>query len=377
MEENLKFGRKEIMISALVLSLIVGGVLLAIGVIPIALQFILPEQTLLNEQPFDVGFDFKLLDYRISPVTGGIIGPYGLGAAVLSMFVPLAFGIGLGLYFLLRSRNVYKIRERSKKVEDEFASALFHLGNRIGDGVPVESAIGQVADMMKGTAAGEFFRLISLNMTKLGMNLNRAIFDPKAGAINHYPSPVIESSMKILLESSKKGPKSASSTLINISEYIKDIHRVNERLKDLMADIISDMKQQVSILAPAIAGIVVGITSMIIGILGSLSEQIEQISSISADNTVPAGLLNLFGSGIPTYYFQIIIGIYIIQVIYIMTLLINGVESGSDKLGERYMLGTNLIRSTIVYVFITLAVMVIFNVIAASIIGSLAATTFS
>jgi len=229
--------------------------------------------------------------------------------------------------------------------------------------------------MMKGTFSGEFLSLVDINMRKFGMSLEKAIFDSKVGAINYFPSPVIESSMKVLLESSKKGPKSASSALINVSEYIKDIHRVNERLRDLMADIVSDMKQQVGILAPAIAGIVVGITSMIIGILGKLTEQIANISALSSDSSVPSGLLSLFGDGIPTYYFQIIIGVYIIQVIYIMTLLINGIESGSDKLSERYLVGTNLIRSTIVYVVIALSITIVFNAIASSIIGGITTVT--
>ncbi len=369
----LRFGNRELLLSPLVVSLLVGGVMLAIGISPWALQFIIPQESLLNEQPFEPSMGFKLLDYRNYASGTGLIGPYGIGAAVISMLVPLSLGIGIGMYFLLRSQNVFKIRERARKLEEEFASALFHLGNRIGDGVPVESAIEKIALMMKQTTSGEFFGLVSVNMRKFGMSLERAIFDKNAGAINYFPSPIIESSMKVLMESARKGPKSASTTLINISEYIKDIHRVNERLRDLMADIISDMKQQVSILAPALAGIVVGITSMIIGILSSLSEQMANISAISADNTIPPDILNLFGEGIPTYYFQIIIGVYVVEVIYIMTLLINGVESGSDRLSERYLLGSNLIKSTIVYTIIALAIMVVFNAIAASIITGIAA----
>lgn len=358
----------ELSVSPAVLSIGFMAVMLFFGVLPLAARYSLPEAVLIGERPFLPSLDFKLLDYRVSG--GELIGPYGIGAAVLSMLVPLAFGVGFGLYFLLRSRNVFKIRERSRKLEDEFASALFQLGNRIGDGIPVEAAFEKVAVMVKGTSSAEFFNIVSENIRKRGMGLESAIFNRKTGAINYFPSPVIESSMKVLLESSKKGPKSASSSLINVSEYIKDIHRVNERLQDLMADIISDMKQQVSILAPAIAGIVVGITSMIIGILGSLTKQIAAIGELSPDASAPTGLLSVFGDGVPTYFFQIIIGVYIVEVIYIMTVLINGIESGADRLSERYLIGINLIKSTIVYSIIALVVLVVFNAIASSIIGN-------
>ena len=57
-----------------------------------------------------------------------------------------------------------------------------------------------------------------------------------------------------------------------------------------------------------------------------------------------------------------------------MTILINGIESGSDKLSERYMLGTNLTRSTIVYAIIALSITIVFNAIASSIVSSIAST---
>ena len=184
--------------------------------------------------------------------------------------------------------------------------------------------------------------------------------------------------MKVLVESSKKGPKVASQAMINVSEYIKDIHRVNERLRDLMAEIISDMKQQIKVLAPAIAGIVVGITAMIIAILGRLTDQISVITEgagAGASASVPTGLMTLFGDGVPTYYFQAIVGLYIVQIVYVLTIMVNGIENGADKLAERYNLGKNLISSTLIYCIIALFVIVAFSTIAASVMSSLVQPT--
>jgi hypothetical protein len=178
--------------------------------------------------------------------------------------------------------------------------------------------------------------------------------------------------MRVLIESSRKGSKIASQTMINVSEYIKELHRVDERLRDLMAELISDMKQQIKVLAPAIAGIVVGITSMIVAILGRLTEQLSAItSSAGAATNVPVGLVTLFGDGVPTYYFQTIVGIYIVEMVYILTVMVNGIENGADKLSERYQLGQNLIKSTLIYAVIALTVIVLFNAIAASIMRGL------
>ena len=80
-------------------------------------------------------------------------------------------------------------------------------------------------------------------------------------------------------------------------------------------------------------------------------------------------LANFFGDGVPTYYFQAVVGVYVFQIVYILTILCNGIENGADSLQERYLVGTNVIRSTVLYCLIAGAVMLIFNIIAARIVG--------
>ena len=363
-----EIGNKEIQINPVFFSVGVGVILLLIGLLPVIMhQLNLPDIGFGSvEAGSACGKKHCLMGYRQSAVTGEIIGPFGLGAAVLSLSVTLALGLGLGIFYRLRSKNVIGIRKRAVQLELEFASGLFQLGNRLGDGLPAEIAFGKVANVMEGTISGSFFDLVSNNITRLGMSIKQAIFDPANGAMIKFPSSLIESSMKVLVESVKKGPKIAAQALINVSRYIKEIHSVNERLKDLMGDIVSDMDSQIKFLTPAIAGIVVGITSMVSGILGKLGQQLKEITSQGPASQ--AGLISLFGDGIATYYFQIIIGVYVIQITYILTTMVNGIENGSDNLNEKFMLGTNLIRTSIMYCAISAIVMIMFNVIASNIL---------
>ncbi len=324
---------------------------------------------------FDQNGNLKMLDYVCPPEIGPActdeekIGPYGIGSSILSLVVVLGLGVSAGLYFTLRSRNVIKIRQKTRELEDEFSSALFQLGNRLGDGIPAEIAFAKVAETMRGTVSGDFFALTEKNITKLGMGLEQALFDSKVGAIVSFPSPVIESSMKVLVESIKKGPRIAAQALLSMSRYIKEIHGVEERLQDLMADVISSMKAQIKFLTPAIAGIVIGITSMISTILTKLSAQLGAFTAAQeAGGAAGFGdLLTIFGIGIPTFHFQIIVGIYVVQIGYILTVLSNGIENGADKLGERYELGKNLINSTALYCAIAAIVMLLFNFFASTI----------
>ncbi|MBS3113564.1 hypothetical protein J4448_00525 [Candidatus Woesearchaeota archaeon] len=368
----IKIGNHEFQMTPMIVSVFVGVVFLLIGLSPLIFHAIGITDFGFGSEDLTTpcGHRYCFLEYRTSATTSQEIGPYGLGAAIASLFIPLSFGVAIGLYYRLRSKNVIKIRERAKQLELEFASALFQLGNRLGDNLPVEIAVGKVADVMEGTVSGSFFKLVSLNIRRLGMSIEKAIFDPLQGALVSFPSNLIESSMKVLTQAVKKGPLIAAQALTNVARYIKEIHKVNERLKDLMADIISSMRSQIKFLTPAIAGVVIGITSMITSILGKLSGQLQQVTSSvgGADASAPVGVLGLFGDGVPTYYFQLIVGIYVVQITFILTVIANGVENGSDKLNERYQLGNNLIRSTILYVFISGAVMLLFNIIAGRIL---------
>ncbi|MBI2658485.1 hypothetical protein HYX05_00065 [Candidatus Woesearchaeota archaeon] len=227
----IKIGKQEFQITPIIFSVFIGVVLFLIGLSPLIFHAIgvadfgFGEQDLTNP----CGQRYCFLEYRTSTTTNQEIGPYGLGAGIASLFIPLSFGVAIGLYYRLKSKNIIKIREKAKQLELEFANALFQLGNRLGDNLPVEIAVGKVADVMEGTVSGSFFKLVNLNLRRLGMSIEKAIFDPAHGALVSFPSNLIESSMKVLTQAIKKGPLIAAQALTNVSRYIKEIHKVNER----------------------------------------------------------------------------------------------------------------------------------------------------
>jgi hypothetical protein len=366
---DIKVNNQSFSVTPFLAAFFIGSILFLIGIIPLLVHGLSPDYDLaigsldgnmvittkenLDE---DTKVFARFLDYREESVngqaTGNIIGPYGLGASLLSLLIPLSLGLGVGFYYKWKTTNLEKIREETEKLEQEFASALFQLGNRLADGIPAEIAFSNVSKVMHGTKSGQFFEKISINIIKLGMGVNEAIFDQKVGAINDFPSSIIESSMKVFVESSKKGPLVASQAVISVAEYIKSMHRVDERLKDLMADTLSSMKSQVGFLTPIISGIVVGITSMIGQILGVLAEKMGDFSSSDSGN-ISMGVLDMFGSGgVPTFYFQAIVGLYVVEITYVLSVMINGIQNGSDKIGEMNMLGENMVKSTLIYIIV-------------------------
>ncbi len=370
---RIPLGNRELLIHPGWVAGILFAVLFVAALSPVILNIVSPGAD------YQISKSFKMFDYEAKNITNTVTskvtttytGPYGVGASVLSLLFPLSFGLSLGLYFKLRSSNVIKVRDDAKRLEEEFAASLFQLGNRLGDGIPAEIAFGRVAEVTRGTQSGAFFEIVNKNIVRVGLSLQDALFHPQYGAVKQFPSNIVLSSMKVLTESIRKGPRIASQALLNVSRYIKEIHRVDERLKDLMSDIISDMKSQIHFLAPTISGIVVGITSMITLILRALSQRTQQLATQGAGSGFKVSIPDMLGGGgIPTYYFQLIVGIYIVQILYILTVLSNGIENCVDDLGEKHALGKNLIRSTMIYVILTLIVMISFNAIAVTIMSS-------
>ena len=297
-------------------------------------------------------------------------GPHGVLSLLLSLFVP----IGLALIFIiankLRTKDLILEREKYKSLEAEFTSSLFQLGNRVGDGLPAEIAFKKVAESTQNTTTGGFFSLVNQNIQQLGMGLERALFDVRRGAVIFYPSSLVSASMKILIESVKKGLKVASESLMSLSDYVKNIKKVNDRLKDLLADITSDMKGNMTFLAPLLGGIIVGLSGMITLILSALKVFVDigiggSSSSMAGVNIDELTGLFYVGNMVPTFWLQIIVGIYLIQIAFILTETLITIQSGSDNLATVSETGKNLKSTIILYSIVSFISICLLSAVAA------------
>jgi len=354
----------------------VAFLLCIIGLMPLIIHIVDPVWDLQISERLGYFLDYREADEGTKCITGmGCIGPFGIGASILSLFFILGIALGLGLYYKLKTKKLIIIREKSKELEKEFASSLFQLGNRVGDGIPSELAFGKVAESMIGTPTGEFFSIVDRNIKQGGMSVRDAIFDSEKGANLSFPSPLIESSMKVLVESARKGPKVVAQSLISISVYFERIHQVNERLNDLLSDVTSSMKGQITFLTPMIAGVVVGIGSMITTIIGKLGQKMLLIAGHGAETTAEGGtavpvniqqLIQIFPTEklMPPFFFQIVVGFYVLEIIFILTILSDAIQNGADKISEQHDLGKYFFTSTFFYFVIALAITIVFTFLA-------------
>lgn len=359
--------------------------LIFIGLLPFIFQigsdptqniFGLQKDYTLNE----IGISFlqngetKIFDFKKLP-DGSTTGPFGPLALFFSLFIPLGTALFFTTAYSMKTSQLINARNNTRELESEFTNSLFQLGNRLSDGIPAEIAFSRVAGTTQGQRTHEFFSLVNQNIQQQGMSVDDALFHPQRGALIFFPSGLIATSMRILSESAKKGLQVAARSLMSISDYVKNIQRIDERLRDLLAEIVSDMRSNMTFLAPLLAGIVVGLASMITSILNKLT----LLSSLTGEN-VPgfenAGtLLQLFDvtAMIPPYHLQVAIGIYIVEIVFILTAALVTVDSGRDILREKHELAKNLKRSMFLYIITAAIAMLALYLLAGVALGNIAA----
>ena len=323
--------------------------LFVIGLLPIIFQYGFQKDFTFAQLGLGIFGDGNFFDFKkVSSVGSEVVGPFGVGALILGMFIPLGIALFFSISSKMKTKELIVERERTKQLEREFNNSLFQIGNRLGNGVPAELVFSKVAESSKGLMTEDFFRRVSYNIQQMGMSVESAVFDKQRGAINYYPSDLIATSMEILIESSKKGLNIAAISLMSISQYVKNISKITDRLKDMLAEIVSDMKSNMTFLAPLLSGVVVGLAMMITSILDKMN-----LSKLSEGGSVGNldSFMNIFDltKMIPPYYLQIIIGIYLIQIIFILTGTLVTIDSGEDKLEKTNKTGKNLQRGIALY----------------------------
>jgi len=280
-----------------------------------------------------------------------------------SVGVVIGLGMSIAFYYWYISKDALKLKRQVERIESQFSAAIFQLGSRIGEGTPTELAFNKVVEGTRGTDVSKMFELIDYNLRVKGMNLELAIFNKKSGVAWRYPSDIIKSIFKLIVEGAKKSLKAVASSLLILSRYLRDMHRVSERMKDLLADTISSMEMQASYLVAVITGIVVSLSVLIVQIMIQLALAIGKLVELEGGagyemtNTgVTTGLLNLFNpqNAIPPYAFQLVAGAYVVIIVILISYLLTRIVHGQDVLNRKYVTAKNLFRSMLIYGIITI-----------------------
>ncbi|MFP4038555.1 MAG: hypothetical protein ACLFTA_02115 [Candidatus Nanohaloarchaea archaeon] len=283
-----------------------------------------------------------------------------------SLLIVLGTGFGIGATLILGNFERLKTEEKLKEIESEFPTALFELGNKISGGTPIELSLKEATESTQDLEISELFELSSRNIEEMGMTFEDAIFDPDYGALREFPSQMIHTVMKAVLESSEKGTEMAATAMMTISRYLKNIHKTQEQLNDLMEDTTTTIQMLAYMLAPIVSGVAVGMSQTIISGLFELSQSFQESQSqLPSGAESSAGLdgsiIGNLGNAIPPELLQLVVGIYLIQLLYILGTFYMKITRGDDQTFKYMFTGKILLSGMFFYAITVLIISMLFG----------------
>lgn len=281
---------------------------------------------------------------------------FSFSLLVFSVMIICGISLGIISYCFLSSFNKLGLRGEIVQMESELGVAMFQLGYQLRGGMPIENAIKHMIPKIRDMKISNLFGKTVQNMEMFGATFERAMLDKQIGAIIFYPSILMRAIMKATVDISKSGMAVLSKSVISISNYLKDMHDVEEYFQEILSEVTSTMRMQALLLAPLTAGIVVGLTAMMMMMLTTLRGWVDQfqaqLQSYGPIGMVGGGIFDSFiklNEMMPISHFQLIVGIYMIEVVTMLTIFLGVIEYGEENILRKFNLAKMLFIGTIIY----------------------------
>ena len=277
-----------------------------------------------------------------------------------TLLVLLGIVVAIAIYLNAAYAPYKKIRDNIRKMEHEFADALFILGRRISEGRSAEEAFAHTAMTMKGSSIGDAFGKISTNLISMRATITSAIFDEDFGAFKDIYSDRIKTTMLLFAESVHKSHESAGVAIIKLADHLKELQEVELNIKRSLYDMTSTMRSTAAIFAPLIGGVTIALSEVIQKILQNVAEGLSRLPPNMIPGPAQINPENLNQSISPDL-FMLAVGIYLMLVTAILTRFSGTVEYGGDKPQLMHDLGQMLPVSMVVFTVSAIASRLIFR----------------
>jgi Flp pilus assembly protein TadB len=264
----------------------------------------------------------------------GIEPRYGALMVILGFAFPAAFFLHLNV------RKEFIRLKKLRKLDDEFPDALFQLGSRISEGLPLERALDDTARVLKGTAIAEvFFGIVhSSRITRKSIHTLFA----KGQIPGVTVTGNIMATMKVVVEAVEKNSSGAGEIIIDISNYLRDLRTMDTVLKHKMGEVLGTIKQTGTIFAPVIIGLTTAMYFMLNANLSGL------------DLTGGMNGMGFGGFGttdpIPGELFVLIFGVYLLLTVSVITYFVSGMETPDDSVQFKKSLSSAIMSSACIFV---------------------------
>jgi len=282
--------------------------------------------------------------------------PFNFQTLLFSMMITTGLCLGIATHCLISTAPKLKKKNEIITMENELHMVLFQMGHQLRSGGSIENNILRMKDKISELKIMKLFKVVINNIQIFGMTFRQALFNTKTGAIYEFPSYLISAIFKAISEISTSGSRILSDSVLSISRYLKNMREIEEYLEDMLSDVTSTMNIQSLILAPIASGIVVALAAMMMYMMVNLSEWVNNFQSQLGEYGPVGSVGGTFFESIlmmdqilPASYFQLIVGVYLIEVVAMITLFLSIIKYGDEKIQRKYDIGKSLLIALGIY----------------------------
>ena len=319
---------------------------------------------------------FEISDYFLNPtsVSKAILErEYEMINIFKSWTITLGAALACIIYFYATSFQAVRVKKEVTVIEEDFPAGIKTFGIYLGKNVPVENALeGTLEDYRRfrlmSTPIYKFWSGVFNTMRNLSMSFEDALFDPKAGMLNLYPSVLIKDVMSSLVQGIRKGSKHASLACKTISEYLNNIRKVNSLIHNLLMETVSSMYLLVAFIAPLLTASIAVMTDLIVKVLVYMAEKLAELEAVFGGTFLGGeGVLSSDLSFVdiekmlPPTALQVMVGIYCVEIVLLLSMIISGAQHGTDRVMRSYTIAKNMIIALLIYSIVLFAGIAFFD----------------
>ncbi len=277
------------------------------------------------------------------------------------------FGAGITLaiffYTTLFVRKYKKLWTEIRDTENDLPFILQSLSTYFSLNMPIEKVLSGIIDDYENLGFREH------PVVKMFKKIKRMLLTTKKTVMeimSKYLTSIIPSSKvrSVILQIStfeSTSQESAYRAAKTIRKHVVNSYKLDDYLKTLLSDAIGLINTTVTILAPLLCAAAVIMTFAIVKSIVFITQQLETISKIFGGPGITLKLIDV-SQIIPPTFIAVVVGVYLIEMIIILSLFQTQISIGTDYYQTNKILRNNLI-GFVIYTILLFGGFILTNVV--------------
>lgn len=268
---------------------------------------------------------------------------HGLFASAISFLntLPVIWGAGGALVVYYWGTNWFKTEERKrvKQIDSQLPDALYYMRNVLTEGRPMEEALDFTGGMLGDTPLGRQMKAASTLLRSRHITTESVLTGPESPF--DKKSKLLQSTLYMLTASLRGGIHSAAQTCNVMHNYMRRISKIERALVDMLSRNLSMMRLTAMIFAPLVGAVITVLFALIVKGMSSATER----TAILGFGTMSA----MTTPNIPTPVLQLILGLYVLGLNFVLIRYVTTIEHGSDSVKFGMDLSASLTASLVIF----------------------------